>query len=102
MTYNTARVSYEVWKSKKKRAKLEGFSFRWYRIVSERKYEINNEGSSYDLRVTDVGCKVVTKISDPNDPRKYQIIRVGPVHLDPKMKTEIENVVIMGKGAFDC
>ena len=101
LPFTTATIRVMAFKDKEKRHRLESVEFKWFRMIEERNYQIDNDKDFYNLTVEDVGHLIIVAVTNVQSPSEVECLTFGPVVLDPAVKTAIEGIILKSTGSFE-
>lgn len=101
LPFNTATVRIKAFADKQKMHRLGNLSYKWFRLIEGRNYEIENIEDFYHFSVDDIGTVVIAAVTNMDKPHEVECITFGPIMFDPQVKIEVEGMVLAGHGSFD-
>lgn len=101
LPFDTATVKINAFADKQKIHKMGNVSFKWFKNVEGRNYEIDNIEDFYHFSVEDIGSVVIAAVTNMDKPNEVECITFGPIVFDPQVKMEVEKVVLNTQGTFD-
>ena len=101
LPFNTATVKVIAYTDKQKLRKLENITFKWFRMIEGRNYELDVDGDTYNFSINDVGRTIVATVTNLDRQSEVECITFGPIYLQPQVKLEVEGMVMNEAGTFE-